>query len=403
MMFPDGFIQELKSRVDMVQLISEYTTRRRTGSDTWQGRCPFPNRHAAGDRNPSFVVYANGSFYCYGCGAGNKDATSLGSDCIAFMRMKHDLSFSEAVIELAQSVGMALPDDSVQAAITVRQRKLNTIATHIGKYNAFLKNDKIALGYLYNRGITDNDIDTWQLGLVSPRLGYMAISNRITFPIHDERGTPVGFGYRAIHGEEPKYRNSPDSEVFSKGNLLYGLHQARKAIMDSGKAYVTEGYMDVIAAHRVGVHNAVALMGTSFTDGQAKLLRRYTDELVLALDGDLAGQDRMVAHVTKAREHGFIVKIVQLDIERDLDDYACIMGANLGDWLQQSETTPSDWRLNSALSQYRAALHSLRERCLRDTKEIIQLIDNPLDKAEAYHRVAKELELPLLEIIDNER
>ena len=396
MILNESFINELKSRIDLVELVGKYTKLSKVGSDSWQGRCPFPERHTAGDRDPSFIVYANGSFYCYGCGAGAREGSSLGSDCIAFMRMKHDLSFVEAVEELARIADIELPRSTARSE---RNRQLARVAQHVVKYHTFLKNDDIALSYLHGRGITDSDIDTWELGLVPPQLGYRSISNRVTFPIKNERGIPLGFGYRDIHGDGPKYRNSPDSEIFYKGSLLYGIDRAYKVITEIGKAYITEGYVDVISAHRHGIYNTVGLMGTSFTDGQAKLLRRYTDEIVLALDGDIAGQQRTLAHVSKAREYGFIVKIAQLDAERDLDDHAVILGDKLGEWLETHEVTPADWRINGILGKYRADLHSLRTRCMRETMDILKDIDNALDRAEAIQRITKELELSSLDIL----
>jgi DNA primase len=398
-MLPDEFIQQIKEDTNIIDLIGEYTDLKKAGDHVWKGRCTFPDRHARGDKDPSMTVYDNGSFYCQGCGAGAKEGDSLGSDVIAFIRMKEDLSFNEAVLRLASRLGIEAPEGAITKEIKERRRHLDLTLSQNRQYYSQLQKDDIARKYIEERGLADEEILQWRIGVVPPTAHFRPIINRIAFPIFDEQDRAVGFGFRTMYNEEPKYLNSPDSNIFKKGSMLYGLNFAKKEILAQRRAYVTEGYLDVISAHRVGVRNAVGIMGTSFTDDQARLLRRYTDEIIFALDGDTPGQSRTSKHIQKAKEYGFIIKVAKLEGGLDLDDYAKIKGSTLPAWLRENETAPYNWQIDNLMAKYHSELSTVRERAFRDANAIMETLDDPLEKAIVLHRISNELDIPALKVV----
>ncbi|BCJ86207.1 DNA primase [Effusibacillus dendaii] len=313
---PDDVIERIRHHFDIVDVVSEYVELKRSGR-SFVGLCPFHS-----EKTPSFSVSQPKQLYhCFGCGAGG--------NVISFIMHIENLSFLESVEHLAKRAGIALPkqDDAEDDSPAARRRKelfqCHDLASKY--YHHILVNTEAgvpALKYLRERGLTLTTIEEFQLGYApnrwdvltnflkrrgfqekfleqagllsengkQPGRYYDRFRGRVMFPIHDGQGRVIGFGGRILGKGEPKYLNSPETELFQKGRQLFNLNRARQHIRQSGKAILLEGYMDVITAHQFGITNAVAALGTALTQDQAKILKRNADEILMMYDGDPAGQ-----------------------------------------------------------------------------------------------------------------
>ena len=317
MAIPQSFIQELINRTDVVEVVGRYVQLKKGGAN-YMGLCPFH-----GEKSPSFSVSpAKQFFHCFGCG---KNGNAIG-----FLMEHAGMSFIEAVKDLAQSYGLQVPEDDAdpaerQRAQQQRQRQatLNEVLDKAGEsYRKHLKTSPQAVAYLKGRGLSGEVAKQFGLGyapdgwrnLASVFADYqdallvesgLVISNaedgeeekrydrfrdRIMFPIRNVKGECIGFGGRVMGDGTPKYLNSPETPVFSKGRELYGLFEARQALREAGYVLVTEGYMDVVALAQLGFPNAVATLGTACTTDHVQKLFRFTDSVVFSFDGDAAGR-----------------------------------------------------------------------------------------------------------------
>jgi DNA primase len=307
-MIPTDFIQTLLSRVDIVEVIDRYVPLKKAGTN-YVACCPFHN-----EKTPSFSVSPGKQFYhCFGCGA---HGTAVG-----FLMEYGGKAFPDAVEELARDAGMEVPRVERPGEREKRDeaQDLNEILLAAARfYRSQLKDAPRAIDYLKSRGLTGEiaarfgigySPDAWRgleavfpnydapeldaAGLVINGDGgkrYDRFRDRVMFPIHDSRGRVIGFGGRVMGAGEPKYLNSPETPVFSKGRELYGLYLARNAIRDAGRVVVVEGYMDVVALAQHGVEYAVATLGTATTPTHVQKLFRLTDTVVFCFDGDNAGR-----------------------------------------------------------------------------------------------------------------
>ena len=316
-MIPQSFITDLLNRVDIVDVVGRYVQLKKGGAN-YMGLCPFHS-----EKSPSFTVSPTKQFYhCFGCGA---HGTSIG-----FLIEYSGMGFVDAVKDLAQNVGMVVPeaDDKIpplqRAAQQAQSQSMSeALSQACDYYRAQLKSAPNAISYLKNRGLTgevaarfgmgyapsgwDNlrtvfpDYDALALvesGLVidkvdedgSNKKRYDRFRERIMFPIRNTKGQVIGFGGRVLDSGEPKYLNSPETPLFQKGLELYGLFEARQAIRDAGYVLVTEGYMDVVALAQLGFPQAVATLGTACTSTHVQKLLRQTDNVIFSFDGDKAGR-----------------------------------------------------------------------------------------------------------------
>ena len=319
-------IDEIKSKIDIVDLVSEAGVKLRHAGRNYTGFCPFhDNKHT-----PSFVVWPeSGTWRCFG-------QCNEGGDVFKFVMKRENLDFKEALDKLAARAGVEVPTFTKQ---TPEQKeaydKLRILLEDaIIFYRSHLMANKNILNYLrQKRGLTDLSIETFGLGyapnawdsvlthftqrgyseqdlaetgLISPRDSggfYDRFRNRIMIPIRDENGRMAGFGARIVDPNDvPKFLNSPETPVFTKGHLLYGLERARKPIRSADQAVIVEGYLDVIALHQAGYDNVVSPMGTALTEHQLRLLKRFTRRIVLALDPDTAGQKAVLRGLDAARQ-----------------------------------------------------------------------------------------------------
>ena len=349
---PASFIQELLARADVVEIVGRYVQLKKGGAN-FMGLCPF---HA--EKSPSFSVSPSKQFFhCFGCGKSG--------DAIAFLMEHSGMTFMEAVQDLAQQFGMQVPDDGSspqdKARAAEQRQKHATLSDVLEKageaYRKQLRISPRAVDYLKGRGLSGAIAKQFGLGYApegwralagifphydDPLLAEsgLVISNsdegtgeekrydrfrdRIMFPIRNVKGECIGFGGRVLGDEKPKYLNSPETPVFSKGRELYGLFEARGALREEGYALVTEGYMDVVALAQHGLPNAVATLGTACTPDHVQKLLRFTDSVVFSFDGDAAGRraahkalDSALPHATDTRS----IKFLFLPTEHDPDSF----------------------------------------------------------------------------------
>ena len=337
-------IQEIRDRVDIVEVVSGYLPLKRSGVNH-QGLCPFHQ-----EKTPSFNVNASRQiFHCFGCG--------VGGNVFSFLMRMEGLSFPDAVKRLGEKVGVEVEEEEVSPAEIRRREDRERLARIIevsgSFYHQLLLEDDAgapARRYLRQRGYEGETVRTFQLGfapegwetlanhlagknfsvedirktgLVRPgkqdRGDYDLFRNRLLFPIHDLQGQMVAFGGRVLDDSLPKYINSPETDVYHKGKILYGLYQARDAMRHSGDALVVEGYFDVMALHRAGFTNAVATCGTALTPDHARLLKRYADKVLLIFDEDAAGRQATFRAMDALLPSGLAVSVVAMPAGEDPD------------------------------------------------------------------------------------
>jgi len=352
MAIPQTFIQELTARADVVEIVGRYVQLKKAGAN-FMGLCPFH-----GEKSPSFTVSPTKQFYhCFGCGKNG--------NAISFLMEHAGMTFVEAVKDLAQQYGMQVPEDDAspqdRARAQEQREKQHTLTSVLEKagdaYRQHLKRSPKAVDYFKGRGLSGEIAKQFGLGyapegwrsLASVFPHYddpllvesgLVISNaeegsteekrydrfrdRVMFPIRNIKGECIGFGGRVLGDDKPKYLNSPETPVFSKGRELYGLFEARNALREHGYALVTEGYMDVVALAQLGFPNAVATLGTACTHEHVQKLFRFTDSVVFSFDGDSAG--RRAAHKALDAALGFAtdvrsIKFLFLPQEHDPDSF----------------------------------------------------------------------------------
>jgi len=358
-MLPQGFIQDLLSRVDVVEVVGRHVELKKAGINH-KGLCPFH-----GEKSPSFIVSpSRQTYHCFGCGAHG--------DAIRFLTEHHGMGFMDAVRDLAQQVGLAVPESTAtpedkarDAAERAQRATLSEVLAKAAEhYRGALKASPRAVAYLKKRGLTGQVAASFGLGYApegwrtlagvfpdyaDPLLAesglvitsggeadgggeekrYDRFRDRIMFPIRSVRGEVIGFGGRVLDVGEPKYLNSPETPVFHKGQELYGLYEARQGLRAKGYALVVEGYMDVVALAQWGFPNAVATLGTACTDEHVTKLFRFTDTVVFSFDGDAAGRraagralEAALPHATDTRS----VRFLFLPAEHDPDSYIRDLG-----------------------------------------------------------------------------
>ena len=339
MALPDSFIQELKARSDIVDVISSYVNLKRTGRNM-VGLCPFH-----GEKTPSFHVNVeNAYFHCFGCGAGG--------DVITFIRRIENLDYMDAVRLLAQRAGMTVPTEGVDdktARIRARIFEANREAARFFHRMLYSPQGAQALAYLRGRGLKESTIKHFGLGyappgrfalvdalrekgfrdneLVTANLAFAGrrdnavdrFVDRVMFPIIDLRWNVIAFGGRVMGDGKPKYLNTSDTLVFRKSNQLFALNFAKNS--GEQRLILVEGYMDVIALHQAGFTNAVATLGTALAVDHARLMARYTKEVIVSYDSDAAGQKAADRAIPMLRDAGLTVRVLAIPGSKDPDEY----------------------------------------------------------------------------------
>lgn len=347
MHFPEEFVEEVRSRSDIVSVISSVVALKKKGG-RYFGVCPFHN-----EKTPSFSVSGeNQLYYCFGCGAGG--------NVVTFVMQYENFSFQEAITYLAERAGMEVPADADTAAAKREEDKRKQLlavykdAAAFYYYQLRSPGGKAAMSYFEKRGLSPETINRFGLGYAprsgSPLYAYLKkkgysdelldqskllkidsrgawdrFFNRAMFPIMDIHKRVIAFGGRVMGDGEPKYLNSPESDIFDKSRNLYGLYLAKS----SRRPYflLCEGYMDVISLHQAGFDCAVASLGTAFTSGHASLLKRYNKEVIITYDSDGAGVRAALRAIPILKEAGITVRVLDMSPHKDPDEFINAMGA----------------------------------------------------------------------------
>lgn len=371
-----------------MRLVAEYVRLEKRGS-RWIGLCPFHN-----EKTPSFGVNEDrGFFYCFGC--------KKGGDAITFIKEIESCGYIEAIEQLASKAGVTISyegdeDPAIAKAAKERDALFELYERIARTFNHLLLEDSHgahALAYIKGRNISDDVLRGFSLGyapldrlwlhrflksksysdtfldstgLFSKKYNGSAIfSDRLMFPIHDARGRVVAFGGRLLSGDGPKYLNSPETAIFKKHDTLFGLSKAVQAIRTSGEAILCEGYLDVIAFHAAGVNNAVAPLGTSFTESQVRLLKRYAKILILAFDSDEAGKKATERAMGIAEAQGLAIRVLKIEGFKDPAEFLEKYGPQRLKNIANSTITCDEFILENAASMLRVGDSESYSQALR--------------------------------------
>ena len=409
-MIPNDFIQTLLARTDIVEVIDRYVPLKKAGAN-YVACCPFHS-----EKTPSFTVSPGKQFYhCFGCGA---HGTAIG-----FLMEFGARSFPDAVEELARDAGLEVPRTTSATAEARREQSEDLAGVLLRAarfYRSTLKDSPRAIDYLRERGLTGTvaarfgigyAADEWQplarafddygdrslevAGLVIAGDGgkrYDRFRDRIVFPIHDASGHVVGFGGRVIGGGEPKYLNSPETPLFSKGRELYGLFQARPAIRTAGKVIVVEGYMDVVALAQHGIEYAVATLGTATTPVHAQKLFRITDTVVFCFDGDDAGRRaawRALENTLPVLSDGKEARFLFLPEGEDPDDAVRRRGKEAFEALTDAAVPLSDFLLAELARRFPTRSAEARAALVTASKPMLASLSAPVLSALLRRRIGE--------------
>lgn len=404
MAFSDIFLEDLSDRSDIVDVVSDYVQLKAKGSSL-MGLCPFHS-----EKTPSFSVSADRQVYhCFGCGAGG--------GVINFIMRAENLDFPEAVRFLAARVGIAVPEGDGEKAGERRARilEMNKIAARYF-YDALMgEQGEAARAYLKGRGVTEKTVKKFGIGyapvswdgLISALNGFekaemlearLVVRNksggvydlfrgRVMFPIIDLRGNIVAFGGRILDNSEPKYLNSPETPVFSKSRNLFALNLAKKS--KAGRLILAEGYMDVIALHQAGFDSAVASLGTSLTEAQARLMAKYAQEVVLAYDTDEAGRKAAIRAISILEKTGVQVRLLSYPGAKDPDEYIKKYGVDAFRLRLDRAENHIEYRLQLICEKYNLEADDERVSFLKEASELLCTLENPVERAVFSTKVAQ--------------
>lgn len=415
MPFPDSFLQELKLRNDITEIASSYVNLKRHGRNM-VGLCPFH-----GEKTPSFNIYTeNGSFYCFGCGAGG--------DVITFIMKIENLDYVEAVKFLAQRAGMEMPENTYDDSLSklrMRIYEANREAARFFHATLLSQRGQSGLNYLRGRALSDRTIRHFGLGfadddwnslcnhlknkgfseyeIYSANLAfrrkngngiYDRFVNRVMFPIIDLRGNVIAFGGRIMTDEKPKYLNTSDTPVFKKSENLFSLNNAKSS--GTRTLILCEGYMDVIALNQAGFTNAVATLGTALTNEQAVLMKRYADEVIICYDADGAGQKATARAIQILRNAGLPIKILTVPSGKDPDEFIRSKGENgpaAFKLLIDKCGNDVEYRLMKLRENYNLTTTDGKVAFLNDAVKIVASIESPIERDVFASKLCAELEI----------
>lgn len=403
----DSFLQELKYKTDVEDVISSYVSLKRRGS-TLVGLCPFHN-----EKTPSFTVYPDTqSFYCFGCGAGG--------DSVGFIRRIENLDYIDAVKLLAERAGMQMPQDGFDDTLGKRRRRILEANREAARfYHSYLlsENGKAGLNYFLGRGLTPKTITKFGLGMApdswdmlikhlkskgfsvtemieaglakkGPKSYYDNFRNRVMTPIIDVRGNVIAFGGRVLDDSKPKYINTGDTLAYKKTNELFALNFAK----DSGKdtLILCEGYMDVITMHQAGFNNSVAGCGTALTNEQVRQICRYAKEVVLAYDADEAGQKAVTKAMYLFKDADIKVRVPVLQYGKDPDEIIKNVGVEKFGAMLEGATSEIEFKILKLREQFNI---NTTQGKAEFASEAIKILSgtNPIERDLYLSRIAEEL------------
>lgn len=419
MYYPDEVVEEVRSKNDIVDVVSGYVKLQKKGS-SYFGLCPFHN-----EKSPSFSVSRDKQmYYCFGCGAGGNVFT--------FLMEYENYSFVEALKTLAERSGVDLPEQEYskearqKADLKLKILEINKLAAKY--FYAQLKSPqgKTAYDYLKGRALGDDTITAFGLGysnkysddlykylktkgysdsvLLSAGLisfdekhgAYDKFWNRVMFPIMDANNRVIGFGGRVMGDAKPKYLNSPETPVFDKSRNLYGLHRART----SRRPYylLCEGYMDVISLHQAGFTNAVASLGTALTPGHAALIKRYVNEVYLTYDSDEAGTRAALRAVPILKDAGISAKVIRMDPYKDPDEFIKNLGAEAFE--ERIEKARNGFMFSLEMLERNYDMHSPEGKTefMKEAARRLNLFEEEIERGNYIEAVAKAYQVGIADL-----
>lgn len=411
--YSDEIIDEVRQTNDIVDVISQYVRLKRSGRNYF-GLCPFHN-----EKSPSFSVSPEKQiFHCFGCG--------VGGNVFTFLTKIEGINFVEAVQNLAERANIQLPTlennlDSKKEALKSKVYQVNEFTANYYHENLYKPESKIAQEYIKKRKLSNETLKSFKIGFSgkfdelykelkkqgfeereilesglvnkNDRGQYIdRYRNRLMFPICDVRGRVIAFGGRVLDDSKPKYINSPENIVYSKGRHLFGLNVAKKYDIKK-RLLIVEGYMDVISLHQRGIHNVVASLGTALTQQQGYLLRNNTEQIVLSYDSDEAGQTAKVRAMEILQNMGCDIRVLQMDGAKDPDEFVIKYGNARFQNLVDRAISVVEFKVK--ILRQSMDLNSVNDKIkfLNEIAKIISKIDNNMEKEIYIERISKEYDV----------
>lgn len=413
--YNDEILDEIRSRNDIVSTISQYMTLKRKGRNYF-GLCPFHN-----EKSPSFSVSPDKQiFHCFGCG--------IGGDVINFVKKIENIGFLDSVRLLAEKSGIQLPNDISKAEeenIKLKNRvyKINELAAKFYHENLYKPTSKIAQDYIKKRKLNNATLKSFLMGyasnssnellrylkeqgfteeelLASCLIGksdrgyYDKFRNRLMIPIRDERGRFIAFGGRVLDDSKPKYINSPENIVYSKGRNLFGLNVAREGVHGPLKRLlIVEGYMDAISLYQRGITNVVASLGTALTDSQGRLLRRNTEQVILGYDADGAGQQAIIRGMEILKSMDIDIRILQISGAKDPDEYVLKFGPEKMVKAMDEAISAIEFKIKVLRANLDLNNVNDKVKFLTEIAKILSNVDNNIEREVYIDRISKVYEI----------
>lgn len=406
--YSEAFIDDIKSNNDIVDIISQYVILKRSGRN-FLGLCPFHK-----EKTPSFSVSADKQiFHCFGCG--------IGGDVISFICKIDNVNYKEAIEILAEKAGIPLPisdntNDTKKEMLKQKIYEINELVANFYHQNLYTSIAKPAQEYVKKRKLDNNTLKKFMIGystggnevykllkekgfteeqilasnlVKKTNYGYNDVyKNRLMFPIQDIRNRYIAFGGRVLDNSLPKYINSPEGIVYSKGKNLYALNIAKGTKLD--KIIMVEGYMDAVSLHQRGIPNAVASLGTSLTEGQARLLRKYTEKVIIAYDSDGAGQTATLRGLEILTSAGCDVRILQMEGAKDPDEYVIKYGNGRFNMLVDNAISLIEFK--TKVLKKSLDLNNVNDKIkfLKETAKLLTTVESKIEQELYIDRMAEE-------------
>ena len=410
--YSEDILEEVRQSNDIVDVISQYVRLKRSGRNFF-GLCPFHN-----EKSPSFSVSPDKQiFHCFGCG--------VGGNVFTFISKIEGIGFKEAIEVLAERSNIQLPKlenstDSVKEELKAKVYKVNKFAAEFYHKNLYKPTSKIAQEYIKKRKLNNETLMSFQIGfsgkfdelynaLKREGFGEQEIlesglvnrndngkyidryRNRLMFPICDARGRVIAFGGRVLDNSKPKYINSPENVVYSKGRHLFGLNVAKKG--DTKTLLIVEGYMDVISLHQRGITNVVAALGTALTQQQGWLLRKNTEKVILGFDSDGAGQTAIVRSLEILQNMGCDMRVLQMEGAKDPDEYILKYGTVRFQNLMQNAISLFEFKVKILKKDLNLDNSNDKIKFLNEIAKLIANIDNTMEREVYIEKVAKTYDI----------
>lgn len=409
MRYSDELIDEIKNKNDIVDIISQYVVLKRSGRNFF-GLCPFHK-----EKSPSFSVSPDKQiFHCFGCG--------VGGNVFHFVSKIENISFKESLETLADKAGIELPMlendvDSKLLALKSKVYEINKCAAEFYHENLYKPTAKLAQEYVKKRKLDNNTLKSFLIGysgnfnelyMLLKQKGYteeeiLASSlvnktpdgkyidrfrKRLMFPIQDVRGRVIAFGGRVLDDSKPKYINSPENIVYSKGRHLYGLNVAKK--YENKKIIIVEGYMDAVSLHQRGIHNAVASLGTAMTEAQGRLLRKSSEQIVIGYDSDGAGQAATQRGLEILQSLGCDVRVLQIDGAKDPDEFVVKYGPERFGKQVEKAISLVEYKVKVLSKNLNLEIANDKIKFLKEIAKVLSRIENDIEKEVYIDKIAKE-------------